>query len=171
MSTCCVLTSRTPTTPRATSTASSMAAVPSSATPPAFASTGMRYFRVSGCVARAPHEHDPILLGELVERGLEHGDVPSRLGVEALEEGRLGLVQARELLLEESVAERRLGNELLIDVVAAQALGHLLGDLRTARADLVRHGQDGHGRHSFLYLARSAAGAMAMRLPLTSSRT
>ena len=120
---------------------------------------------------RAPHEHDPILLGELVERGLEHRDVPSRLGVEALEEGRLGLVQARELLLEESVAERRLGNELLIDVVAAQALGHLLGDLRTARADLVRHGQDGHGRHSFLYLARSAAGAMAMRLPLTSSRT
>src|SRR5713101_1519457 len=53
MSTCCVLTSRTPRTERATSTASSMAAVPSSVTSPALASTVIRYFRVSGLVASA----------------------------------------------------------------------------------------------------------------------
>src|SRR5207247_5385750 len=52
-STCCVFTSRTPRTARATSTASSMAAVPSRVTSPLLASTVMRYFRVSGLVASA----------------------------------------------------------------------------------------------------------------------
>src|SRR5712691_10041547 len=61
--------------------------------------------------------------------------------------------------------------ELLVDTVEAQALGQLLADLRAARADFVGEGHDRHGRHSFLYLARSTASALAMRLPLTSSRT
>src|SRR5712691_555704 len=53
ISTCWALTSRTPGTPRATSSASSMAAVPSRVTVPAFASTVMRYLRVLGWVASA----------------------------------------------------------------------------------------------------------------------
>ena len=53
MSTCCALTSRTPLTLFATSSASSMAAVPSSVTTPALASTVIRYLRVSGFVASA----------------------------------------------------------------------------------------------------------------------
>src|SRR5712691_5507236 len=51
MSTCWVLTSRTPRTERATSTASSIAAVPSSVTSPLLASTVMRSLRVSVLVA------------------------------------------------------------------------------------------------------------------------
>ena len=47
-STCRALTSRTPSTVRATSMASSIAAVPSRVTTPLLASTVMRYLRVSG---------------------------------------------------------------------------------------------------------------------------
>ena len=52
-----------------------------------------------------------------------------------------------------------------------QALGHLLADLGTAGSHLVGNGDDGHGIHSFRYLAFNAAGAMAILLPPTSSRT
>jgi hypothetical protein len=120
---------------------------------------------------RPPHEHHAVLLGELVQRRLQHGDVAPGLGVEALEQRGLGLVQTREFFLLETVPQRRLGDELLVDIVETQALGQLLADLRAARADFVGEGHDRHGRHSFLYLAQCTAGAMALRLPLTSSRT
>src|ERR1700730_7660992 len=76
-----------------------------------------------------------------------------------------------EMRGEQAVAQRRLGDEFLVDIVEAQALRQLLADLLAARADFVREAHDRHGRHSFLYLARRIAGAMARRLPLTSSRT
>jgi len=44
-------------------------------------------------------------------------------------------------------------------------------DLGTAGSHLVGNGDDGHGIHSFRYLAFNAAGAMAILLPPTSSRT
>jgi hypothetical protein len=79
------------------------------------------------------------------------GESGASLGVEAFEQRRLGLVQTRELFLLETVPRRGLGDELLVDIVEAQALGQLLADLRAARADFVGEGHDRHGRHSFLY--------------------
>ncbi len=122
-------------------------------------------------LAAAPHEHDAVLLGELVERGLHGGDVAARLGVEALEQRGLRLVEVLELFLLQPVATRGVGDQLVVHVLVAEALGHLLTDLGTAGSHLVGNGHDGHGIHSFRYLAFSAAGAMAMRLPPTSSRT
>ena len=119
----------------------------------------------------ASHEHDAVVLGEPVERGLHGGDVAARLGIEALEERGLRLVQVLELLLDEAVAMRGVGDQLVIHVLVAEPLRHLLADLGTAGSHLVRNGDDGHGIHSFRYLALSAAGAMAIFLPLTSSRT
>src|SRR5262249_27091472 len=90
---------------------------------------------------------------------------------EALEERGLGLVEVGQLLLDESVAMGGVGDQILIDVAVAEPLGQQLTDLRSTGAHLVGHDDDGHTPHSLLYFAFSAAGAMAMRLPLTSSRT
>src|SRR5262245_18627530 len=119
----------------------------------------------------APHQHDSILLGELEERRLDHGDVSARLGVEALEERGLRLVEVRQLFLEQSITMGRIGDQLVIDKAVAEPLRQLLPNLGSARSHLVRDRDDGHGSHSFRYLALSAAGAIAIRLPATSSRT
>src|SRR5207249_11664026 len=58
-------------------------------------------------LAAAAHEDGVVRFGELELRRLQHGDVVARLGVEALEERRLGLLEVRQLLLGEPVAARR----------------------------------------------------------------
>ena len=84
----------------------------------------------------AAHQHAVVVLGELEARRLQHGDVVARLGVEALEERRLRLVEVRQPVLGEPVPARRVQQQLLVDVAIPEPLRQRHADLWAARSHL-----------------------------------
>jgi hypothetical protein len=96
-------------------------------------------------LAAAAHQDAVVVLGELQARRLEHGDVMAGLRVEALEQGRLRLIEVRELVLREPVASGRVEQELLVHVAIPESLRQRHADLRAARSHLMRDNDDGHG--------------------------
>ena len=78
------------------------------------------------------------------KRRLEHGDVVAGLGVEPLEERRLGLVEVRQLLLGDPVPAHGVFQQLVVHVVIAEPLGQRHADLGAPRAHLMRDRYDRH---------------------------
>ena len=83
------------------------------------------------------HEDRVVGLRELEESGLENGDVVARLRIEALEERRLRLVEMRQLLLDQAIAAYRVLQQLLVDVVVAEALRRAHADFGSTRSHLM----------------------------------
>src|SRR3989475_5629078 len=75
----------------------------------------------------------------------------------------------RQLLLGEPVAARRVQQELLVHVAIPEPLRERRADFGASRAHLMRDDDDGHGSPR-RYFSLSAVGAIAIRLPPTSSR-